>query len=69
MKPTDFAKHLTGFLSSYLPGQRNMSKHTILSYRDTFQLLLVFCRDCRALPAEKITLIQIDKKLIEEFLS
>jgi len=68
MKPTDFAGYLTGFLSSYLPGQRNLSKHTIQSYRDTFQLLLTFCRDVCKIPIEKITLGQIDKGLVEDFL-
>lgn len=68
MKPTDFAGYLTGFLSAYLPGQRNVSKHTILSYRDTFQLLLSFCRDVRRIPVERITLSQIDKGLVEDFL-
>jgi len=36
MKETDFAWHLTGFLSKYLPGQRNVSTNTIASYRDAF---------------------------------
>ncbi len=40
MKPTDFAIYLTQFLSDYLPGQKNVSPHTIRSYRDTFKLLL-----------------------------
>lgn len=33
---TDFAKYLTRFLSEYLPHQRNVSKNTIASYRDSF---------------------------------
>jgi site-specific recombinase XerD len=68
MKPTDFAKHLTDYLSSYLPGQRGMSTHTIRSYRDTFSLFLGFCKDVKKIRIEKFTLNQFSKALIEEFL-
>jgi len=43
MSETDFAQYITGFLSRYLPGQRNLSKNTITSYRDAFKLFLVYC--------------------------
>lgn len=33
---------LKGFFSNYLPKLRGMSPHTILSYRDSFKLLLEF---------------------------
>jgi len=48
MKPTDFAKHLTEFLSVYLPSQKNVSKNTIYSYRDTFKLLIRYCQEKKA---------------------
>jgi hypothetical protein len=38
MKPTDFARHLTAFLTDYLAGQRQVSPHTIQAYRDVFVL-------------------------------
>jgi site-specific recombinase XerD len=38
MNETDFAIHIDGFLSRYLPGQRNLSTNTITSYRDAFKL-------------------------------
>jgi integrase/recombinase XerD len=47
--PTDFAHHLTAFLTHYLPMQRNVSSHTIKAYRDAFRLLLRFCRDAYGL--------------------
>jgi site-specific recombinase XerD len=68
MKPTDFAKHLTDFFTRYLPGVKNLSPNTILSYRDTFRLLLVFCRDECNLPPEKLNFSRIDGKLILRFL-
>jgi integrase/recombinase XerD len=45
MKSLDFALLLSKYLTQYLPAQRNLSSNTICSYRDTFKLLLIFCRD------------------------
>src|SRR5665648_334224 len=55
MKPTEFAKYLTEFLTTYLAGQKNVSKNTILSYRDTFKLLLKYCQSMKRIPPERIT--------------
>jgi integrase/recombinase XerD len=68
MKPTDFAKALSHYLSVYLPGQRNVSPNTIKSYRDTFKLLLMYCKD-RGLSIEYLCLQQIDAPLVVGFLS
>ncbi len=68
MKPTNFAKHLTEFLSVYLPLQRNISKNTIYSYRDAFKLLIRYCQEKENLSAEKITLDILSSKLITNFL-
>lgn len=69
MKPTDFAYHLTEYLSKYLPGNTGASRNTVCSYRDTFSLLLRFCRDEKSIPIEKLTLETFQRKLIDEFLS
>lgn len=68
MKPTNFAVHLSRYLGSYLPGQSGCSVNTVHSYRDAFSLLLLYCRDERNLPPHKLTLEQIDRHLVEEFL-
>lgn len=68
MKPTDFAYHLTGYLSKYLPSRGGISRNTIISYRDTFSLLLRFCLEEKALPIEKININTLQKNLIVEFL-
>ena len=68
MKPTIFAVHLSRYLGSYLPGQSGCSVNTVHSYRDAFSLLLLYCRDERNLPPHKLTLEQIDRHLVEEFL-
>jgi len=68
-KPSQFASLLTSYLSEYLPGQRNLSSNTIRSYRDTFRLLLQFCRDEKHLKIEKLDLRSFDEQLIKEFLA
>ena len=68
MKPTDFAKHLTAFLSEYLPGVKNLSSNTILSYRDTFRLLLKYCRNYENIKIKKSVFSSFSDKLILRFL-
>lgn len=68
MKNRDFAEYLTKYLSHYLPMQRNLSSNTIRSYRDTFKLLLIFCRDEKKLNISKLEMSFLDKSCIEEFL-
>jgi site-specific recombinase XerD len=67
-KPTDFALILSSFLSEYLPTQRNVSENTILSYCDTFRLLLTYCRDAESLLIEKLKIVDFTPKLINRFL-
>jgi site-specific recombinase XerD len=68
MKPTDFAYYLSNFLTTYLAGQRNLSKHTIQSYRDTFSLLLRYFSDIKNITPEKIDVNTVSKESVEEFL-
>ena len=60
--------HLTAFLSDYLPIQKNVSRNTIRSYRDTFKLLLLFCEEEEAIPVEKLTMKKLSPERIERFL-
>ena len=69
MKPTDFAKYLSNYLGVYLPKQKNLSNNTLKSYRDTFKLFLLFCRDKKQLNIEEISFKKIDSKLIIEYLN
>ncbi|MDR1536511.1 MAG: site-specific integrase [Clostridiales bacterium] len=68
MKQSDFGTLLTRYLSHHLPVQRNLSVNTIKSYRDTFKQLLKYCRDEKKLKIAKITIKQIDKRFIEDYL-
>lgn len=68
MKTSDFSTLLTHYLTHYLPVQRNLSSNTIRSYRDTFKLLLIFCRDEMKLNIAKLNISKLDRKCIEDFL-
>jgi site-specific recombinase XerD len=68
MKQSDFGALLTRYLSHHLPVQRNLSANTIKSYRDTFKQLLKYCRDEKKLKVAKLTIKQLDKRFIEDYL-
>lgn len=68
MKEADFPKHLSYFLSKYLPGQKNASSHTIASYRDTFKLFLIFCEVEKGMRPERIRMTNMTKELIVGYL-
>lgn len=67
MKIYDFPQLLSRYLTHYLSNQRGLSTNTIRSYRDTFKLLLSFCRYEKQMNITKLTIRQLDKSLIEDF--
>jgi site-specific recombinase XerD len=69
MKPTNFAKYLTEFFSDYLVRQKNVSRNTILSYRDTFKLLITYFQKVKKISAEKISLELLSSDCLTDFLS
>jgi integrase/recombinase XerD len=66
---TDFAVSLRRFLTDHLAGLRGCSPNTIVSYRDTFKLLICYFRDERSIPPERLTLELIDIAAVTEFLT
>src|SRR5215210_5175724 len=68
MKPTDFYKSLTDFLSKYLPGERGMSPNTINSYKITFILFIDFIESQKNIRVTKLSLKDITKECIVQFL-
>lgn len=69
MKTTDFARYLSIFLTDYLPKQRGISQNTIRSYRDCFKLLLKYFQCEKGINIDRITLRDIDRALVLDFLS
>lgn len=68
MKPTDFSKYLTDYLTRYLSHERGASSNTIVAYRDTFVLFITFMEKCKNITAEKLYLKSISKESIVVFL-
>lgn len=68
VKENDFAKHLSYFLSKYLPGQMNASSNTVASYRDTFKIFLNYCETEKNLKPELFQMETVKKELIVDFL-
>ncbi|MEO8405642.1 MAG: site-specific integrase [Chitinophagaceae bacterium] len=68
MKPTNFSKYITDYLSRYLPGERGARTNTITAYRDTFVLLISFLESDKKIKIEKLTLEKINKQTILDFL-
>jgi site-specific recombinase XerD len=68
MKPTDFSKYISDFVSRYLPHEKGVSNNTIIAYRDTFVLLIEFLQKEKRIKIEKLTLDKVTKKVILEYL-
>jgi site-specific recombinase XerD len=64
----DFPRLLEGFFTERLMQQKQVSPHTIASYRDTFRYLLRFTEKCLHKPPTQLTLKEIDAPLIAAFL-
>ena len=68
MKTNQFHRMLEKYLTVYLKHEKNASRLTICSYRDTFVLLLKYYRDELSIPSNKIKLEDITKLRIQDFL-
>jgi site-specific recombinase XerD len=68
MKPTNFSKSLTDFLTSYLPGERGVSHNTILSYKDAFLLFIQYMQDQKGIKVNRLDFNVITKNCIVEYL-
>ena len=59
---------LSDYLTRYLPLQKGVSPNTIKSYRDAFIVFLRYCRDELKIKPEKLTIEQLSRKNIEDYL-
>ncbi len=65
---TSFAPLLERFFTQRLMQQRQVSPHTISSYRDTFRLFLKFAQERLHKPPAKLEFADVDAPLIIDFL-
>ncbi len=66
---TTFPRILQDFFCIYLQNQKNVSRQTVVSYRDTFRLLLLFIRKNRCTEPSHLALLDLNAGLILEFLN
>lgn len=65
---TDFAELVTRFLTDYLPLQRNYSKNTVLSYRDTMKLFVRYITDVKGIKLQSFYIKDFKRDLVIDFL-
>lgn len=68
MKPTDFSKLISDFLSKYLTNEIGASINTIHAYRDAFLQLIRYMEGNLNIKIERITIEKITKQTIIGFL-
>jgi len=68
MTPTSFPHLLQAFFQEWLGGQRNLSRHTVLSYRDTWRLFLRFVASRHARAVAQLTLTDLTEAEVLAFL-
>ena len=66
--PPDLGLHVQAFFADYMTTQRALSPHTILSYRDTFRLFLVFAARRARTSVADLSFEQIDAATVLAFL-
>jgi len=67
-KVSDFMALLESFFMEYMPYSAGLSKNTILSYKNTFRLLMEYLYSEKGIEAHKITFEPLDYDTINAFL-
>lgn len=65
---TDFAKYLSIFLSDYMPHERNVSKNTLVAYRDSFVGFIGYMNDQKKIPVERLQLEHLTRENVIGYL-
>jgi integrase/recombinase XerD len=67
--PTNLALPIRRFFEQHLVAERGLSQHTVLSYRDTLKLLLVFAAKLLKKRCEELTLEDLSADVVRKFLA
>lgn len=62
MTETDFANRLSSFMSVYLPHDRNVSKHTLASYKVAFIDFIIFMEKQKSVSVNRIMLKHVNRE-------
>jgi integrase/recombinase XerD len=63
------APHVQAFCADYLCQQKRLSPHTLVSYRDTFRLWLMFLRDQTGVEPSALRIADLDAPAVLSFLT
>ena len=69
MHSNGIAPHVQAFFADYLCQQKRLSPQTIVSYRDTFRLLLMFLRDQTGVEPSALRVADVDAPAVLSFLT
>lgn len=65
---TDFARHLSRFLTEYLPHERNVSPNTIVSYRDAFLQFIDYMKKEKGISLDRLGLKHLTRSHVLGYL-
>lgn len=65
---TDIARHLSRFLSEYLPHERNVSPNTIASYRDAFLQFIDYMKNEKGISLDRLGLKHLTRDQVLGYL-
>jgi site-specific recombinase XerC len=68
MKPSSFASLLHAFFHEWMGKQRNLSHHTVCSYRDTWKMFLQFTASRRRRQITQLSLADLQASEVRAFL-
>src|SRR5438093_4110718 len=68
MATDELGQHVRTFFRDYLIGQRSVSPHTVHSYRDTFNLFLVFAAAQHHKPVTELSIEDLGVDVVLAFL-
>lgn len=68
MKANNLAVYIHSFVQDYLTLQKGFSRHTILSYRDTIKLFLLFSADRKKKSVANLTISDLGLNMVIDFL-
>lgn len=69
MTTSSFGRHVQRFFTDYLTAQRDLSYHTVASYRDAVKLLLTFVSRRRHTPVADIGFDDLSPEVVLDFLT
>jgi integrase/recombinase XerD len=67
--PNALGRTVRGFFGQYLPELRGLSRHTVLSYRDTLSLLLRFVAKSRGIDPAALDMEMVSSEAVLDFLN